>query len=43
VLTGARAAAEGRRNRGEERQRLELGARAEEGMKELGREGKKGL
>jgi hypothetical protein len=31
-----------RRDRGEERQRLELGARAKEGVRELGREGGNG-
>jgi hypothetical protein len=41
VLTGARAAAEGWRDGGEERRWLELGVRAKEGTKELGREGKK--
>jgi hypothetical protein len=43
VLTGARVAAEGRHDGGEEWQRLELDARAKEGAKELGRErGKRG-
>jgi hypothetical protein len=34
--------AERRRVRGEEWQRLDLGTRAKEGVRELGREGKKG-
>jgi hypothetical protein len=39
VLTGDGGVAERRRTRGNERQRLELIARAKEGAKELGREG----
>jgi hypothetical protein len=39
VLTEARAATEMRRDRGEERRWLELGARVKEGVRELGREG----
>jgi hypothetical protein len=42
VLTGARAVAERRRDRDEEWRWLELGARAKEGAKEIGREGKRG-
>jgi hypothetical protein len=42
VLTGARAAAERRRDGGEELRRLELGVRLKEGMRELEREGEKG-
>jgi hypothetical protein len=42
VLTGARAAAEGQRDGGEEGRWLEFNARAKEGVKELEREGKKG-
>jgi hypothetical protein len=41
VLTGARAEAKMRRNRGKEWRQLELIARAKEGAKELGREGKR--
>jgi hypothetical protein len=36
VLTGARAVAKRRRDGGEERRQLELGARAKEGARELG-------
>jgi hypothetical protein len=39
VLTGARAVAKRRPNRGEERRCLELGTRSKEGMRELGRGG----
>jgi hypothetical protein len=42
VLTGARAAAKRQHDRGEEWRWLELGARAKEGARELGREGKRG-
>jgi hypothetical protein len=42
VLTKARAVVDWRRNRGEERWQLELGTRAKEGARELGREGEKG-
>jgi hypothetical protein len=42
VLTKARGAMERRRDRGEEQWWLELGARAKEGVRELGREGEKG-
>jgi hypothetical protein len=42
VLTGARAATERRRDGGKEWRRLELGVRAKEGVRELGKEGEKG-
>jgi hypothetical protein len=42
VLTGARAAVEGRRDGDKERWHLELSARAKDGTNVLGREGKKG-
>jgi hypothetical protein len=42
VLTGAQDVVKGRRDGGEERQRLEVSTRAKEDAKELGREGKKG-
>jgi hypothetical protein len=42
VLTGARAAPVRWRDGGEERRRFELGARAKEGVRVLGREGKRG-
>jgi hypothetical protein len=41
VLTGARAAPVRWRDGGEERRRFELGARAKEGVRVLGREGEK--
>jgi hypothetical protein len=42
VLTGARAAAERRRDGGEDQRWLELDVRAKEGARELKREGNKG-
>jgi hypothetical protein len=42
VLEGGSSDHEQRHNRGEEQRGLELDTRAEEGVKELGREGKKG-
>jgi hypothetical protein len=42
VLIGARAAAKRRCDRGKERWWLELIARVKEGVKDLGREGKRG-
>jgi hypothetical protein len=41
VLTGAREMGKRRRDEDEEWQRLQLGARAKEGVRELKREGKK--
>jgi hypothetical protein len=41
-LTGARAAVERQRDGEDERRRLELGARAKDGVRELGRERKRG-
>jgi hypothetical protein len=42
VLIRARAVTERRRDRGEDRWWLELGVRAKEGARELGREGNRG-
>jgi hypothetical protein len=42
VLTGARVVVERRCDRGKERRRLDLSVRAKEGMREFGREGKRG-
>jgi hypothetical protein len=42
VLTGARVVVKRQRDGGKEQQRLEIIARAKDGAKELGREGKRG-